>query len=322
MPKVSVCIPTYNTARYLGKAIESVLQQTYRDYELVICDNASTDETPGLVRQYNDPRIRYVRYDELVNQGGNWNRCVSLATGEYVALLHADDEYLPAFLGQRVGALDRHPEVGLAFGAVQIVNSGSNVTGQQIFRDQPFIVPAPEFYKDLLFGCFISPVSPVVRRSCYEAVGRFNDDKERLWGIDWEMWLRISASYGVAYTPEILASYRIHESSGTSVGLLNARNGAQDLLVLQNAFRLIEERPELKQFSHLRRSAFRNLALRTLYAAGYNCEQGNVRGIRENLKFALRTDSSLIARPIVWTLWLSCYLGSWVYRAFRQMRPA
>src|SRR5262245_47649967 len=102
MPRISVCIPTYNTARYLPEAIESVLAQTYDDFELVICDNASTDATPQLCRRYDDPRVRYVRFDELVNQGNNWNRCLRLARGDYIALLHADDRYRSGFLIERV----------------------------------------------------------------------------------------------------------------------------------------------------------------------------------------------------------------------------
>jgi glycosyltransferase involved in cell wall biosynthesis len=320
MPKVSVCIPTYNTARYLPEAIESVLAQEFDDYELVIRDNASTDETREICRSYADSRIRYVRFEELVNQGGNWNRCLSLAQGEYVALLHSDDKYLPGFLSERVRALDEHKEIGLAFGAVRLIDEQGAEIGSQSFNDNTFFAPKPEFLEHLLFGCVINPVSPMVRRSCYETVGRFNE--ERLWGIDWEMWLRLSAGYGVGYSPTINAAYRTHGTSGTSVGLLQAKNGAEDLQVLEGAFREIDERPELAHFAKLRRRAFRRLALRTLYAAGYNCEQGNTQGVRQNLSFVLRTDRSLISRPTTWALWLSCHLGPWVYRTYRWVRPS
>jgi glycosyltransferase involved in cell wall biosynthesis len=318
MPKVSVCIPTYNSARYLAEAIESVLQQEFTDYELIICDNASTDETPDICRRYDDPRIRTSRFDTLVNQGGNWNRCLSLAGGQYVALLHADDRYFPEFLTQRVKTLDQYPEVGLAFGAVQWIDENGAEISQQSFRDEAFIAPAPEFYKELLFGCVINPASLVVRRRCYEMVGGFNE--ERLWGIDWEMWLRLSARYGVAYSPLVSAAYRIHSASGTSQGLLTALNGDEDLVVLQNAFREIDARTELAHLAPLRSRAFRRLARRTLEAAGYNCERGNVSGVRRNLRSALRIDPWLISRPTVWALGLSCYLGSWVYPAFQRLR--
>src|SRR5882724_6948180 len=110
MPRVSVCIPTYNSARYLRKAIESVLEQGFGDYELVICDNASTDETPELCRHYEDSRIRYVRFNDLTNQAGNFNRC------------------LAGFLADRVKRLNEHPETGFVFGAVKVVDSDGEVT--------------------------------------------------------------------------------------------------------------------------------------------------------------------------------------------------
>src|SRR5262245_53656708 len=99
---VSVCIPTYNTARYLPTAVESVLAQEYRNYELVICDDGSTDNTPELCKQYDDPRVRYVRTPGKSGQGGIFNRCLEEARGELVTLLHADDYFLPGFLEDRV----------------------------------------------------------------------------------------------------------------------------------------------------------------------------------------------------------------------------
>ena len=113
MPLISVCIPAYNTARYLPEAIESVLAQAFSDYELVICDNASTDDTPEICRRYDDPRIRYVRFEEFVGQAANWNRCLKLATGKYVVLLHADDALRPCFLKRAAEVLDNNPAVGL-----------------------------------------------------------------------------------------------------------------------------------------------------------------------------------------------------------------
>jgi|SRR5215469_5955334 len=319
MPKVSVCIPTHNTARYLPEAIESVLTQDFDDYELVICDNASTDQTPEICQSYLDSRIRYFRFEQMVKQGGNWNRCLKLSRGQYVSLLHSDDRYLPDFLDQRCATLDDAPEAGLAFGAVQLIDSDGGGIGHQSLGDNAFIAAAPEFYSELLFGCVINPVSPMVRRKCYEEAGQFNE--EHLWGVDWDMWLRLSARYGVAYSPRISASYRIHNGSGTSVGLLEAKNGAEDLQVLKSALREIAERPELSRYAGLRRRALRRLGLRTLYAAGYNCERGNIQGTRQNLRFVARTDWSLLTRPTVWALWLSCHLGTWVYRGFRQARP-
>ena len=318
-PKVSVCIPTYNSKAYLAEAIESVLAQEFQDYELVISDNASTDGTAELCRLYTDPRVRYHRFDELVTQGGNWNRCLSLARGEYVALLHADDVYHSAFLTERVRVLDEHPEVGLAFGAVQLIEADGQPAGISSRGDEPFVLPAPGFFAELLLGCVINPVSPVVRRACYEQVGSFNE--VRVWGVDWEMWLRLASRFGVAYSPRVVASYRLHGKSGTSAGMLGDRKSRDDMEVLENAFRSMDEQPQLARFIKMRRTALHYAALRDIYSAGYNCEAGNLPGVRDNLRCASRTDASLRLKPTYWALWLSSYLGPGVYRAFRRVRP-
>ena len=297
MPKVSVCIPTYNSAAFLAQAIESVLAQTFSDFELIVCDNASTDDTPALSRRFTDSRMRYVRFEELVGQGGNWNRCLGLAKGEYIALLHADDVYLPNFLAERVAILDEHSEVGLAFGAVDIIDASGRILGRQSEGDEPLVTSAPEYFGTLLHSCTISPVAPMVRHACYVAVGNF--DERRLWGVDWQMWLRLASRFGVAYSPRVAARYRVHGASGTATGLLSAENGGQDLEVLRWAFDEVAARPEMAQFVPMREQVFRSLALRTLFAAGYNCEVGNLAGVRKNLAWVLLTDRAWPAADVL-----------------------
>ena len=134
------------------------------------------------------------------------------------------------------------------------------------------------------------------------------------------MWLRLASHFAVAYSPRVAACYRIHDASGTSTGLLSADNGGQELEVLLWAFDEMDARPELGRFAPMREQVFRSLALRTLFAARYNCERGNLPGVRKNLGWVLRTDRSISWRPTFWALGMSFYLGSWVYRCFRCMR--
>jgi len=318
-PLVSVCIPTHNSARYLGAAIESVLQQTFGDYELVVCDNASSDETPELCRRYRDPRLAYHRFEVLVGQGANWNRCLSLAGGEYVALLHADDVYRPGFLEARVRALEADRAVGLAFGAVDLIDDEGRVTGQQVFRTGSFVAPPPGFCRDLLLACVINPATPVVRRGCYETAGRFDED--RLWGIDWDMWLRLAARHAVSYSPSIAAAYRVHGGSGSATGMLGTRRVEEEREVLDRTFEWIAADPALASLVPLRGQADRALARRALFAAGHNCEAGHLTAARGNLALALALDPTLRTRPTVWALQVACRLGAGTYRLFRRLHP-
>jgi glycosyltransferase involved in cell wall biosynthesis len=110
-PKVSVCIPAFNAASYLPAAIESVLNQSFRDFHLVVSDDASDDHTPSVLMRYNDDRLSVVRSPDRLGQAANWNRCVELARGEYVVLLHADDELMPYYIERSIEVLDHHNDV-------------------------------------------------------------------------------------------------------------------------------------------------------------------------------------------------------------------
>ena len=98
MPEVSVCVPTHNMERYLALALDSVRAQQGPEYELIVCDDASSDATPSICARYAGPRFRYLRFEERGGQAGNFNRCLREARCEFLTILHADDYLLPGFL--------------------------------------------------------------------------------------------------------------------------------------------------------------------------------------------------------------------------------
>jgi glycosyltransferase involved in cell wall biosynthesis len=313
-----VCIPTFNAADYLREAIESVLDQGFADYELIVYDDASIDHTPRVMERYHRSRVRYVRSEMNLGQAGAWNRCVALARGDYIALLHADDRYLPGFLEERVSTLDRHGHVGMAFGPVLLIDENGAAVGEKHVSPVAFVWPAPEFLNTLLLECVIYPPSVMVRRACYDTIGPFNT--AHFWGIDWEFWLRLSTRYGVAYSATITAAYRVHSGSATPTALSTARTARDGFEVLEQIFDEIGRTPQLAAYASLRRPASRAFALRTLSNAGYMCEKRLLAAVRTHLKYALRADPTLISRPAVWALWLSSYVGPWVFRGFRRLR--
>src|SRR3989442_743797 len=121
-PKVNVCIPTHNRSRYLRRAIESVLDQRIRDYEVLVVDNASSDDTTSVVSALKDDRLRYYRNERNVGMVRNWVRCLELARGECIALLHDDDFWLAQYLERAVGVMDRYRSVGLFYSAAVVVD--------------------------------------------------------------------------------------------------------------------------------------------------------------------------------------------------------
>ncbi|MEC4815823.1 MAG: glycosyltransferase family 2 protein, partial [Scytonema sp. PMC 1069.18] len=111
MPKVSVCIPTFNRINLLPVAIDSVLQQTYQDFELIVCDDGSVDGTPEFMSQYTDSRIKYIRHPQNIGKSNNMRSGFDAATGEYFIKFDDDDRLTPEFLARTSVILDKDPSI-------------------------------------------------------------------------------------------------------------------------------------------------------------------------------------------------------------------
>lgn len=316
MPKVSVCIPTYNTARYLGQTIESVLQQGYQDYELVICDNASTDETPELVCRYEDSRIRYIRFEELTNQAGNFNRCLQAARGEYIALLHSDDYFLPGFLGDRISKLTQYPDISFVFGAVRVVDAVGFEVSVNCQWPNDRLLAENDLLACLLRGVVVSPPSMMVRRSFADRAGAFRTDLT--WGHDWEWTMRLAEQGGACYVAKPLAAYRIHEGSGTAEVLNAAKNGAQERRILIETFGRLAQ--ESRKFQHLRRPAFQSLSRKHMYFAEQALLAARRQVARYNLWYATKSDVLMLLRPSFWALLGGSFTSLRWYEQYRTLR--
>ena len=312
-PRVSVCMPVYNGAAYVAQAIESVLDQSFRDYELLICDDASSDETPEVCGLYKDSRVRYIRFDDRGGQARNFNRCLDGARGELVTLLHADDFYLPDLLGRRVAQLDAYPQVGFVCGAIQMVDA----SGAQLSTSRPWAegreFSQGELLEPLLHGCMISYLGLVLRRERRTA---FRTDLT--WGHDWDWELRLAQENGAHYDPEALACYRVHDASGTAEILSAAKNGDQERRILEDTLaRLRADEPRIRA---LRRSALRALALRHMYFAEQALIENRTRVTRYNLRYAIRADTSMALRATTWALLWASVAGARWYTGFRRSR--
>ncbi len=124
VPKLSVVMPLYNAARYLRPAIESILNQTYTDFEFIIVDDCSTDETPAILDSYPDPRIVRLRNPQNLGIVGALNRGLEAARGQYIARMDGDDIALAERFAQQVAWLDAHPNIGLCSGCAAFYRDG------------------------------------------------------------------------------------------------------------------------------------------------------------------------------------------------------
>ena len=309
-PKVSVCVPAYNAAPYLPAALDSVLAQTFGDFELIVSDDASRDETPEICARYTDPRFQAVRSEERLGQAGNWNRCVELASGEYVILLHADDELLPLYLEQAVAVLDANPDVGLFHCSVRHIDEAGNPGDlQQLFDADTIDRDELTLRHLLLDGCVISPAGVTVRRTIYDRVGEFTD--QIVWGVDWHMWIRIALDSPIAYLNKPLARYREHGTSGTTSVMSSGRNARDEMWMMNDIFSLIgRTRPDLAE---LKPQAIHGVAHRTWCFAESMCELGEMNAARVGVRNAVRIWPAMARQPKVWGLWAATYTG---YRWF------
>lgn len=210
-PRVSVVIPAYNAARYLPQAIDSVLAQTFRDYEVIVVDDGSTDDTPRVLSWYED-EVAVIRQP---NQGraAARNAGIAAARGEYIAFLDADDLWLPEKLERQLALFRRRPEIGWAYCDYRRLNEKG--PEETTYLRRRGLQPPPEGWilPELLATGVAWTMTVVVRRECFGRVGLF--DPSFPVAQDYDMWLRLAAEYEVGCVNEPLALYRRHPEQVT-----------------------------------------------------------------------------------------------------------
>ncbi|NQT04137.1 MAG: glycosyltransferase [Planctomycetes bacterium] len=201
-PLVSVVIPTYNRENLVGRAIKSVLSQTFEDFELIVVDDASLDNTEEVIKRFQDSRIKYVQHQKNMGAPATRNTGIRMAKGAYIGLLDDDDEWLPTKLDKQV---NRFKE---SSGRTGVVYSGFEVRDQNgRIVQTTFPALRGNLYMRLLKRNMIGG-SSMIKSECFEKVGLF--DRSLKSCQDWDMWLRISEYYEFDFVPEILSTIHLH----------------------------------------------------------------------------------------------------------------
>jgi len=222
-PKVSVCIPTFNGAAYIRGAVDSVLKQEYQDFEVVIVDNCSTDQTEALVAELSSQseKICFFRNEQNIGLAGNLNTCLEHARGEYIKYLCVDDLLLPGCLEQMVAGLDAHPAVSLVCGGRLSINESGQPFGLRRYSSHKEVIPGYKVITRCLFaGNFIGEPTAVMFRKSDMTV-RFRDDLPQL--MDMEMWFRLLENGKLLNIETPLCSIRFHEAQMTRENIKSGR---------------------------------------------------------------------------------------------------
>ncbi len=257
MVKVSVLTAVYNTPeQYLREAIESILAQTYTDFEFVILNDASPDENvEKVVKSYNDKRIRYYKNEQNLGISLSRNKLIDLADGEYLAVFDHDDISLPDRLQKQVEFLDSHPDVG-------VVGNWHKITGKKE-RVARYPTTDKEIKETLTVSCCICHSSSMIRKSVLTE-NNIRYENEYTPAEDYALWCRLLPKTKFANIPEVLFIYRNHEQ--------NTSHRQQDRMWnasvrIQNFVR--RENPELwavmePQILHIRRIKLFGIPLLTI----------------------------------------------------------
>lgn len=210
-PKISVLMPAYNTEKYIAEAIESILNQTFKDFEFIIIDDCSIDRTWEIIQEYasKDDRIVALRNKKNLKLSGTLNKGIKIARGDYIARMDADDISFPNRLEKQLDFMEKHPEIGISGATMEIINEASSIIGKRKYH-----LTDSEIRKHIFkYSPFSHPLV-IIRRSVLQKVGYY--DPKYNPAEDYELYFRIGRCSKFGNLPDILLLYRIMPKSMTT----------------------------------------------------------------------------------------------------------
>jgi glycosyltransferase involved in cell wall biosynthesis len=294
LPRVSVCLLTYKRASVLPQTIDSLLAQSHSDFELIINDNHSPDNTEEVCREYErrDPRVRYFKNPVNVFYAGNQNAALLRSTADYVALVHDGDVYRPDLLEKWTSVLEAEPSAALVFNGLDQMDASGKVV--RSFR-HPYkqLTPGLQLFDEMIRR----PDSPIfgiamVRRRCVMATGPFDPRIPTLADVD--MWLRLLLHYDAAYIPEPLICVASREAGHVATRPNWNVRREHELIYLLNTARRYPGQPE--KVARLRREIAPMLWKCRARMFLQAVRHGDWRAASHGLRFAARV-RSILAEP-------------------------
>lgn len=209
-PLVSIIMNCYNSEKYLREAIDSVLDHTYQNWEVIFWDNASTDTSADIAQSYQDSRIRYFRGKTTLPLGHARNLAIAQSKGEFIAFLDCDDVWLPEKLEKQVPLFLADNEVGLVYSDTIFFNE-NGLQKRLYAKRTPY---RGHRFPDLLNNYVISLETAVVRKSTLDSLGYWFDESFNMIE-EYDLFVRVSLDWKIDFVPEVLAKWRVHGESWT-----------------------------------------------------------------------------------------------------------
>lgn len=237
---VSVIIPVFNGEKYIAHALESVYSQTYRNFEVICIDDGSTDNSAGIIRNFES-----VIYHYQENRGipAARNTGIKLSQGELIAFLNQDDIWFPDKLRFQVNYLLEHPEVAMVHTNISISKNGTTIASELPINNRHKCF---SIFDELYLGNFINSFTVIVRRECLGVSGLF--DEEIRITSDYDLWLRIAANFGIGYQDVVTGTYRLHSNNLSNNPLPVVKDVIKVLKKIESRYpELVERIPERKR---------------------------------------------------------------------------
>lgn len=221
---VSIVLPIYNGEKYMRQSIESVINQTYKNWELIIIDDCSSDNTSIIAKEYaeKDNRIRYYRNETNLKLPRGLNRGFSLSKGDYLTWTSDDNLYLPTAIERMVSTI-AIKKVDFVFATCDVINENDEVVE---------IIKAPNDYKDAVIGWNFVGACFMYTRTVYETIGEYDTNKFLV--EDYDYWLRIFSRFSVANIQDVLYKYRWHDEALTSTEKKDKINSMCEKVLWEN----------------------------------------------------------------------------------------
>lgn len=243
IPKISVIMSVYNKGAYLGQAIQSVLDQSFNDFEFIIRDNHSTDNSIEIITGFSDQRIDFAKNSRNLGPGGSLNNCIGEACGEYVVIAHGDDIWGRDFLAENMAYFARHPSINISHSLMHTINDADLVIESQkdVSVGDCMIEPYKEVLEKLFKGNYIKTPTVFIKRSTMKYF-----DIRYMYTGDWDLFLNLAAEHeSFIFINKPLVYYRVSSGSETAVGMKGGDLVLEDYLTLRNFF---NKYPEYRQY--------------------------------------------------------------------------
>ena len=222
-PLVSICIPSYNSEKYILETVMQALDQTWPNLEVVVVDDCSTDGTVEKLKKIHDYRFRLVENKKNLGMAGNWNECIKACRGQYIKLIPADDLLYPTCIARSVQYLIKHPDVTLVSVGTDLINDKGKRIGSYAHWPTEGVFPGRKIAKAsvMLNNFYGNPVAMMFRREDFFKTGGF--DAKIPYILDFDLWLGLSKLGNVAVIKKHLCAFRVRSDSNT--GRLTGEGG-------------------------------------------------------------------------------------------------